>query len=93
MIAHPEAGYFLASHWGLPIEIATAIRFHHNPSLAGDDAEMVTLVALSATLTEYRGEYEDNAELPGKSQELIETLQITSEQVARLYSESVAKEQ
>ena len=92
LIAHPEAGYFLASRWGLPPEIATAIRFHHNPELAGDDLKMVTLVALSATLTECRSEYESDTELPGRSQEFIETLQIDTENVARLYAESIAAE-
>ena len=93
LIAHPEAGYFLASHWGLPVEIAAAIRFHHNPELVGNDAKLVTLVALSATLTEYRGEYNSDAELPGRSQDFIETLQIGSEDIARLYAESIATAQ
>ena len=93
LIAHPEAGYFLASHWGLPPEIAAAIRFHHNPELAGDEAKLVTLVALSATLTECRGEYEGDAELPGRSQAFIETLQVSSERVAGFYAEGIAAEQ
>ena len=92
LIAHPEAGYFLASRWGLPPEIAAAIRFHHNPELAGDGRKMVTLVALSATLAEYRSEYESGAELPGRSQEYIETLQIGTEDIVRLYAERIAEE-
>lgn len=92
LIAHPEAGYFLASRWGLPPEIAAAIRFHHNPELAGNDLKLVTLVALSATLTEYRGEYASDTELPGRSQEFGETLQISTEDIARLYAEYIAAE-
>ena len=51
-IAHPEAGYILATHWGLPADIADAIRFHHAPNLARENQSIVNLVALAAALTE-----------------------------------------
>jgi len=33
-LSHAEAGYQLAQHWDLPIELAESIRFHHSPGYA-----------------------------------------------------------
>ncbi|KKM83988.1 hypothetical protein LCGC14_1303780, partial [marine sediment metagenome] len=33
-LSHTEAGYQLAQHWDLPIELAESIRFHHAPRYA-----------------------------------------------------------
>jgi len=46
-ISHTEAGHLLAAHWGLPIEIAEPIRFHHRPELAVDAKENVAIVAIA----------------------------------------------
>ena len=46
-ISHTEAGHLLAAHWGLPIEIAEPIRFHHKPELAVDAKENVAIVAIA----------------------------------------------
>lgn len=51
-IAHPEAGYVLATHWDLPDELATAIRFHHSPHMADNHADTVRIVALAARMAE-----------------------------------------
>ena len=59
LIAHPEAGFFLAAHWDLPEVIADAIRFHHNPDLSRAEGHTAHIVALAARLTEYRNESED----------------------------------
>ncbi|GMV92271.1 MAG: hypothetical protein AMXMBFR82_20490 [Candidatus Hydrogenedentota bacterium] len=46
-LSHTEAGHLLAAHWGLPIEIAEPIRFHHRPELAVDAKENVAIVAIA----------------------------------------------
>lgn len=53
-IAHPEAGYILASSWGLPEETANAIRLHRGPDMATDYEETVHTVALAAYLMDRR---------------------------------------
>lgn len=49
-ITHAEAGYHLAREWGLPIEIAEPIRFHHAPERATEAPENVAIVALAAAM-------------------------------------------
>ena len=49
-LSHMEAGYLLATHWELPIEIAEPMRFHHRPELAVDVKENVAIVAIAAEL-------------------------------------------
>ncbi len=51
-IAHPEAGYELANHWGLPAEICDAIRFHHAPELSIEHPLPAKIVALAAAMAE-----------------------------------------
>lgn len=43
-LTHTEAGHQLAQHWGLPEELAEAIRFHHTPSYA--KPEFMPVVAM-----------------------------------------------
>jgi HD-like signal output (HDOD) protein len=47
-IAHPEAGYLLAEHWGLPVELAEPIRFHLDPDQAKTCPKITAVVALAA---------------------------------------------
>jgi HD-like signal output (HDOD) protein len=47
-ISHPEAGYILARNWGLPTELAAAVRFHANPEAASEARSVVETVALVA---------------------------------------------
>ena len=47
-IGHPEAGYTLAEHWGLPAELAEPIRFHLSPEHAQSCPEITAVVALAA---------------------------------------------
>lgn len=49
-LSHTEAGHLLAAHWGLPIEIAEPIRFHHRPELAVDAKENVAIVAIATQM-------------------------------------------
>lgn len=50
LVAHPEVGYMLASNWGLPESITSAIRFHHNYEMAPEPVETAAVVALSCGL-------------------------------------------
>ncbi|HIJ65569.1 MAG TPA: HDOD domain-containing protein [Candidatus Hydrogenedentes bacterium] len=54
-IAHTEAGYELASQWGLPADIAEAIRFHHRPEMAIQAEVMVAIVAVASTMARVHG--------------------------------------
>ncbi|MCL4695319.1 MAG: HDOD domain-containing protein, partial [Candidatus Hydrogenedentes bacterium] len=45
-IAHPEAGYLLASAWGLPDELGETIRFHHTPEYAQLNRSIASLAAI-----------------------------------------------
>lgn len=49
-IGHPEAGFELAQRWGLPEDIAQAIRFHHTPQYATESREVVAIVAVADVL-------------------------------------------
>jgi putative nucleotidyltransferase with HDIG domain len=49
-MSHAEAGYELAARWGLPPDIAEAIRFHHHPEYANDAKIVVTIVSLGDVL-------------------------------------------
>jgi len=48
---HPEAGYELAVHWGLPNALALAIRHHHHPAQAPEFQAEAALVALAEAWT------------------------------------------
>ncbi len=58
-LSHTEAGYVLADHWGLPIDIVEPIRFHHKPELATDAKEATAIVAIAEVMARTPG---DNVE-------------------------------
>lgn len=47
---HSEIGAWLAEYWGLPMGIATAIRYHHQPDVALDDL-IVPVVSVAEVLS------------------------------------------
>jgi putative nucleotidyltransferase with HDIG domain len=47
---HAEAGFELATHWGLPPDISEAIRFHHHPEYAGEAKIVAAIVAVGDLL-------------------------------------------
>ena len=63
-VAHPEAGYELACHWGLPEDIAEAIRFHHTPQHAAKGKAMVAMVAIANIMAEVYRPGSDEAQEP-----------------------------
>ena len=46
-LSHTEAGYELAAHWALPVEISVSIRHHHNPTLAPEGQKTSAIVAIA----------------------------------------------
>jgi len=69
-LSHTEAGYLLAAHWGLPIEIAEPIRFHHRPDLAVDAKENVAIVSIATYMARTLGNTLDD------NRPLLEALQV-----------------
>ena len=58
-LSHTEAGYVLADHWGLPIDIVEPIRFHHKPELATTAKDATAIVAIADVMSRVPG---DNVE-------------------------------
>jgi HD-like signal output (HDOD) protein len=50
-LAHPEAGFELASNWSLPNEVSDVIRFHHNPDFSEALPMNVNIVSLAENWT------------------------------------------
>lgn len=51
-ISHAEMGSFLAEEWNLPQELCYSIQFHHNPSSAPENKELVALIHLADFMTQ-----------------------------------------
>ena len=49
-LAHPEAGYLLATSWNLPPEITEPIRFHHSLEHASEAKEIVATTQVAYAL-------------------------------------------
>jgi len=52
-LAHPEAGFELASNWNLPTDITEPIRFHHTFNYAEKARETTAIVSIAAALVDY----------------------------------------
>lgn len=50
-LTHQEVGRHLADRWNLPLSIADVISFHHKPSLAEKNKELIALVHLADNMT------------------------------------------
>jgi HD-like signal output (HDOD) protein len=92
-MAHPEAGFELASHWGLPAGIAEAIRFHHNPERASkEQREIVAVVAMAASMTHASGEDEqDRARFFAKAEGPMTTLGIDTTLAGEIFDEFMSR--
>ncbi len=89
-IAHPEAGYVLATHWELPDELAAAIRFHHSPHLAKEHADTVATIALASRMTEMHHTMKpDEIQFDGEK-ELLKRLRLDAEEAREVYLAAVA---
>lgn len=54
-ISREQIGAWLMRHWDMPDELATALRFQHDPTYDGDFAEYPNLVCLAVRLLRNRG--------------------------------------
>ncbi len=85
-ISHAEAGYHLAIAWGLPIEIAEPIRFHHAPALATEARENVAVTAIAAAMSRSMSlpEVEETDVLEGL-ESALEILCLNSDKARRIW--------
>lgn len=51
-LSHTEAGFAVADHWELPVEITTLIRYHHAPELADQLQQDACILSLATFLSE-----------------------------------------
>ncbi len=58
-LSHTEAGYVLADHWGLPVDIVEPIRFHHKPELADSAKEATAIVSIAEVMARTPGDNVD----------------------------------
>ena len=54
-ISREQIGAWLMRYWDMPEELATALRFQHDPTYDGDYAEYPNLVCLAVRLLRQRG--------------------------------------
>ncbi|WP_339545334.1 aminoacyl-tRNA deacylase and HDOD domain-containing protein [Pseudomonas sp. RA_35y_Pfl2_P32] len=54
-ISREQIGAWLMRHWDMPDELATALRFQHDPAYDGEFAEYANLVCLAVRLLRSRG--------------------------------------
>jgi HD-like signal output (HDOD) protein len=89
-IAHPEAGFLLAQHWGFPPEICEPIRFHHAPELAKDAQETVHLIAISAAIAEaHTGEELDAEKFNARCGEQLMAWNFSASEAYRIYQDAL----
>ncbi len=76
-LTHAEVGYLLGEHWFLPVELTSAIRYHHLPELEPESNGLAIVVFLAnafckvGSLSRERG-----TEFDGRILELLNQLQL-----------------
>jgi len=79
-LGHPEAGYILAAHWQLPVELSEPIRFHLAPELAQDSKSSVAIVAIASRIVDATEHGEPwNAEVFTGVEDALGTLNIEAD--------------
>lgn len=87
-IGHPEAGYLLASAWGLPNELGETIRFHHIPEYATLNRDATDIAAIGNTMAYLAPqEHEDPSALSVPCAQSLAELQIADEAVITMFDE------
>ena len=61
-LTHAEAGYLLGEHWLLPVNLSSAVRYHHSPKMEGGANRLASVVFLANTFCRL-----DESELRAKS--------------------------
>lgn len=91
-LSHTEAGYELAERWGLPVEIAEPIRFHHIPGHASEARENVAIIALADRMAGAAGtRIEDNRAVFAGLEAALELLRVDDELAEAMLSEYLSK--
>jgi putative nucleotidyltransferase with HDIG domain len=92
-ITHTEAGYQLAKQWGLPPDIAEAIRFHHAPAYAQESRELVAMVAIAdAVAISQRPGSEDRTPDFTSCQDSLDVLCISEQDVIEILTKDQGRE-
>ena len=87
-ITHTEAGFELAQHWGIPIDIGAPIRHHHHPELATDCRINVAIVALAEAWTRSLADDDREAQsILEMSQPILDLLKLDAEAAAATFHE------
>lgn len=90
-LSHTEAGYLLADHWGLPVEIVEPIRFHHKPELASEAKDSVAIVAIAEAMARTKAAtLEDARPLIEALQAPIQALGLDPETTEAMFEEFFA---
>jgi len=90
-LAHPEAGYILMQGWGIPAEIAEALRRHHSPESAEKAKELVAIVALAAHMAEIQQSQGTEKRNPFDGcGPLLESLGLDKSAATQIFTETVA---
>ena len=87
-LTHTEAGHQLAQHWGLPQELAEAIRFHHTPEYAHPDCKaVVSMVNIADVVSRaHRADSEDREVDFTECRESMGYLEMAEEDVLDIFS-------
>lgn len=92
-IGHDEIGAFLALQWGLPRAIANAIRHHHAPMRAAEDASIVDTVHFADILAKTRGVGSGgDDDLSGLSEDSVKRLGLSESDVAVIVEVELPRE-
>ncbi len=87
-IGHPEAGYLLATAWGLPDELGETIRYHHVPDFAKLNREAAAVAAIGNTMAHLLPEErEDPSALSVPCGQSLAELALTDEAVIGMFDE------
>jgi HD-like signal output (HDOD) protein len=87
-IGHPEAGYLLASAWGLPDELAETIRIHHTPEHAKLNPEAAAIAVIGNTMAYLTlEEREDPSALSAPCAQSLAVLRIDDESIIEMFDQ------
>ncbi len=91
-LSHAEAGFHLAEHWNLPVEIAEPIRFHHAPGKAAVAKEHVAVVALADAMVPATGSHlDENTDLFDGHRETLAFLGLDPEDTEAMLDEYLTR--
>lgn len=76
-LTHAEVGYLLGEHWLLPVELTSAIRYHHLPELEPESRGLAAVVFLANTFCKVDSlAPEPGTEFDGRVLELLKQLDL-----------------